>query len=170
MACKNKWLNLRDQYRRTVRKQKIADSQGIKKKKWRFEDDMTFLIPFLREKTTNPDSFHTKIESDEAECDDSEQILTFDEEGDETMLTSSKIIDDFSQFNEPKPKETTPLDAFFVAMAETVKTFTPIYQNIAKKRIFNIVSGIEMEILQQNDDRMIVTESITKEEVFLTDT
>lgn len=131
---------------------------------------MTFLIPFLREKTANPDSFHTKVESDEADCDDSEQIMTFDEEGDETMLTTTKIIDDFSHISDPKPKETTPLEAFFVAMSETVKTFPPIYQSIAKKRIFNIVSGIEMEILQQNDNRMIVNESITKEEIFLTDT
>lgn len=166
MSCKNKWLNLRDQYRRTVRKHKMAESQGMKKKKWRYEDNMLFLQPYFREKTSNPDSFHVKYESD-----DQDNVMTFEEEGDETILSSTNVFDDTSSNNDMKPKEQTPIDAFFTAMAESVKTFPPLYQHIAKKRIFSVVSGIEIEILQGTDDvSSNNVEHTPKEEVFLGDT
>lgn len=149
MACKNKWLNLRDQYRRTIRKQRLAASQGIKRKKWRFDDDMNFLQPFFREKTSNPDSFNTRIESDE-------DVMKFDEEGDETILSSTDVLDDpFRGTEKTITTEKDPLDAFFVAMAESVKTFPPLYQHIAKKRVFNVISGIEIEILQGTEQSSI---------------
>lgn len=165
MACKNKWLNLRDQYRRIIKKHKIAESQGLKKKKWRFEDEMFFLQPYFREKTVNPNSFHMKLESAISECE--EQEMTF-EEGDEALLTTS-VFEETSQ-SDSKSNEKDAVDAFFVAMAETVKTFPPIYQHIAKNKIFNVVSGIEIEILEGQDDKTPNNGQSPKQEFSLGDT
>lgn len=147
----------------------MVESQGIKKKKWRFEDKMLFLQPFFRERTSNPDSFHIKYDSEDGEGEqDQYNMMTFEEEGDESMLSSSNVFD-YPASNETRKEQQTPIDAFFTAMAESVKTFPPLYQHIAKKRIFSVVSGIEIEILQGTDDASSNIDHTPKQEVFLSD-
>lgn len=147
ISCKNKWLNLRDQYRRVIKKNKNAANQGLKKRKWRFEDEMVFLQPYFREKNINPHSFHSNFQSTSSKETDFSD-MTF-EDGDDSNLGSLTVFEDV---NETKTTEKDPIDAFFVAMAESVKTFPPLYQHLAKTKIFNAVSGIEIEILQGQDE------------------
>ncbi|KAF5280884.1 hypothetical protein FQR65_LT03033 [Abscondita terminalis] len=64
-ACKQKWQGLRDSYRRALNKRKGKTGQAAKKiKKWKYEDEMSFLAPFFVEKKT--------LESVELTSDDEE--------------------------------------------------------------------------------------------------
>lgn len=49
--CKKKWINLRDAFRRKVKQNKKCGQ--VNNKKWIFEDEMSFLIPFLKDRSTN---------------------------------------------------------------------------------------------------------------------
>uniref|UniRef100_A0A6P7FDU4 Uncharacterized protein LOC114327205 n=1 Tax=Diabrotica virgifera virgifera TaxID=50390 RepID=A0A6P7FDU4_DIAVI len=46
-----------------------------------------------------------------------------------------------------QPTTTNPIDAFLSGISETIKTFPPLYQHMAKTKIFNIVSDIELQLL-----------------------
>lgn len=142
---------MRDQYRRVVKKRKYSQT----KQKWRYEDIMKFLEPYFRERKMNPDSFNNTVEEDDA----TENIITFDDEEDSSILTSTNILEDPFQLKE-KNVESDPLNLFFVAMAETVKTFPAWYQHIAKNRVFNVVSGLEMEILQSSNSGGVSSNNI----------
>ncbi|KAK9499453.1 hypothetical protein O3M35_002485 [Rhynocoris fuscipes] len=52
LACKQRWFNLRDQYRRTLKhKLSVDDGEALpKKKKWKHEDKLAFLKPFMQKK------------------------------------------------------------------------------------------------------------------------
>lgn len=53
-ACKQRWQGLRDAYRRALNKKKAKSGQAAKKmKKWKYEDEMSFVIPFFIEKRTS---------------------------------------------------------------------------------------------------------------------
>lgn len=163
-ACKNKWLNLRDQFRRVTKKRRAAEAQGIKRKKWRLEDEMLFLQPYFREKKIK--TYHSFNETfDNAEIEEDEETVTFDQEDDEKVLTSDYVLGETSQTDDSKASD--PIETFFLAMAATVKTFPPMYQHIAKNRVFNAISGIEIDILQgeqQESAKIDTTDHVLKSE------
>ncbi|XP_056649035.1 transcription factor Adf-1-like [Diorhabda sublineata] len=52
-ACKQRWQGLRDAYRRAINKKKGKSGQAAKKiKKWKYEDEMSFVASFLVAKQT----------------------------------------------------------------------------------------------------------------------
>ncbi|XP_071637362.1 uncharacterized protein [Temnothorax longispinosus] len=53
-ACKKTWTNLRDSFRRALKKKRETKSgqAASKIKKWKFEDEMSFLLPFMQERDT----------------------------------------------------------------------------------------------------------------------
>ncbi|XP_071575329.1 uncharacterized protein [Temnothorax nylanderi] len=53
-ACKKTWTNLRDSFRRALKKKRETKSgqSASKIKKWKFEDEMSFLLPFMQERDT----------------------------------------------------------------------------------------------------------------------
>ncbi|XP_066969457.1 uncharacterized protein [Macrobrachium rosenbergii] len=46
-------------------------------------------------------------------------------------------------------RSTDHIDAFLFGIAETVKLFPPVYQHMAKSKIFSAVSELEMEVLMK---------------------
>jgi len=53
VACKSRWNNLRDQYRRSLKRNKTTSGQAARKyKKYKYEDNMKFLQEFLQERDT----------------------------------------------------------------------------------------------------------------------
>jgi len=54
VACKNRWNNLRDQYRRAIKRNKTTSGQAAQKKikKYKYEDNLQFLQEFLQERDT----------------------------------------------------------------------------------------------------------------------
>jgi len=53
-VCKKTWTNLRDSFRRALKKKRETKSgqAASKIKKWKFEDEMSFLLPFMQERET----------------------------------------------------------------------------------------------------------------------
>ncbi|XP_056648783.1 transcription factor Adf-1-like [Diorhabda sublineata] len=52
-ACKQRWQGLRDAYKRAINKKKGKSEQAAKKiKKWKYEDEMSFVGSFLVAKKT----------------------------------------------------------------------------------------------------------------------
>lgn len=51
--CKKTWLNLRESHRRTIKKRKTKSGQAATTtKKWTYEDEMSFLLPHYKERST----------------------------------------------------------------------------------------------------------------------
>lgn len=52
--CKKTWVSLRDSFRRALKKKRETKSgqAASKIKKWKFEDEMSFLLPFMQERDT----------------------------------------------------------------------------------------------------------------------
>lgn len=46
-------------------------------------------------------------------------------------------------------RETNHIDTFLSGIAETMKSLPPLYQHMAKSRIFNVVSEIELQVLMK---------------------
>lgn len=72
--CKRQWSILRDNFRRALRKKKELrlSHPGTRVKKWKFEDEMSFLLPHFRERET---SASIKVELD---CDSDGDFITSD--------------------------------------------------------------------------------------------
>ncbi|KAF2880367.1 hypothetical protein ILUMI_25814 [Ignelater luminosus] len=193
-ACKSKWYNLRDQYRRIVRHRHSYNEESTEKKRkiWKFEEEMSFLLPFLREKRTSIlDLDNTaQIEEDENSTNSqtkSNVLYTTSEDLKKRLHNTPTSSDDLKTFkrikqNELHDKRSTdedlssflmkyfleqnsnsirtrhPIDNFFASLAETVKTFSPLYQNIAKSKLFNIVSELEREFLTKSSTERFQTE------------
>ncbi|XP_031357193.1 transcription factor Adf-1-like [Photinus pyralis] len=78
-VCKKIWTNLRDSFRRAMKKRRETKSgqAASKIKKWKFEDEMSFLLPFMQERDTcsnlkdvsDDDDENNEEESQETEDD-----------------------------------------------------------------------------------------------------
>jgi hypothetical protein len=60
---------------------------------------------------------------------------------------STSLMKYITKKHEDDNKSNHLIDAFLSGIGETIKTFPPIYQHMAKSKIFNIVSDIEMQLL-----------------------
>ncbi|CAG4952538.1 unnamed protein product [Parnassius apollo] len=50
--CKKTWANLRESYRRAVVKKRTKSGQATSSKKWQFEEEMSFLLPHMKQRKT----------------------------------------------------------------------------------------------------------------------
>ncbi|KAL4121322.1 hypothetical protein QTP88_013859 [Uroleucon formosanum] len=155
-TCKNRWNNLRDMYRKALKRNKTTSGQATKIiKKYKYEDQLDFLKEFLQETDTIAN----------VSCN-----ISSSSEGEETMQGTQVNIED-KQMNKEKhepiwkrPKRTKNhqekyekkemeaktenlvhlVDAFLSGNGTTLKTLDPYNLNLAKSRIFNIVQEIEL--------------------------
>lgn len=150
--CKERWEQLRAQFRRNIRNKKNDIN------KWRYEDQMTFLKPFIKEKSRRllleeEDSLcsNTFVEGNqemkqELDTSDIESVLPakkirlsqntyFPNSTEENV--SSQIFPDFIK------NEINPIEGFFSLMATTVKKFDPQDQLNIKRQVFNIIMAME---------------------------
>ncbi|KAL4709232.1 hypothetical protein ACJJTC_010532 [Scirpophaga incertulas] len=68
-SCKQRWQGLRDAYRRAMNKKKGKSGQAAKKiKKWKYEDEMSFLASFFGSKT-NLESVEMSSDDEESQDD-----------------------------------------------------------------------------------------------------
>ncbi|XP_069689134.1 uncharacterized protein [Periplaneta americana] len=53
-ACKIRWISLRDQLRKALKKKMTRSGQAAEmNRKWKYEDCMSFIIPFFKERATH---------------------------------------------------------------------------------------------------------------------
>lgn len=78
----------------------------------------------------------------------------------EVKETASSLVMKYLLENNEKEKESTsnysadPIHAFFIGIAATVKQFSPLRQNLAKSKVFSIISSLEYEQIQENMNKM----------------
>ncbi|XP_025409208.1 uncharacterized protein LOC112682735 [Sipha flava] len=102
-ACKNRWISLRDQLRKAIKKKKTKSVQAADiQKKWKYEDCMSFVIPFFKERET-----YSNILSLESACEESNDenisnkndnttnndVLNEDEESEKETTLKRKVME-----------------------------------------------------------------------------
>ncbi|XP_017755456.1 PREDICTED: uncharacterized protein LOC108547438 [Eufriesea mexicana] len=173
--CKKQWNSLRDCYRRALKKRKKVKSAQIGKiRKWKYENELSFLVPFIKERKSNSQfNMSTNDKSDvditsniciDMPCTQQMEEQASPEPRDSaTEISSAKkrirrrteamspVFMDFissNKYENTQPRDdTNDIDLFFQSMASTVKKFSPYNQAVAKARIFSIISEVEIQAL-----------------------
>ncbi|XP_025195660.1 variant-silencing SET domain-containing protein-like [Melanaphis sacchari] len=101
--CKKSWTNLRDAFRRAAKKSVTKSGQKSKNiKKWKYEDEMSFLRPHMKER----DSI-SNIESMVTDDDDSDDNEDQCEESD-NLNSSSEDTHEVQSIQSPNSLTSTP--------------------------------------------------------------
>ncbi|KAI5707360.1 hypothetical protein M8J77_000894 [Diaphorina citri] len=73
IACKKRWESLRGQLRKHLKARETSTGRAAKKiRKWKLEDEMAFLIPFLKDKARVSSLGGTAEDEDDVDLDDPE--------------------------------------------------------------------------------------------------
>lgn len=159
--CKKTWTGLRDSYRRNLRKRKTAGDSGTPYvKKWKYDAEMSFIQPYLKERPFIP-SQDVSLSSDDdyyatAEIDDS--LHQLDDNKNNTASSNNSALRASTESNSRVSEEMLKylldtkkdeIETLFYSLAQTVKKMTPYYQAVAKARVCSIVSELELENLAQ---------------------
>ncbi|KAF0703279.1 variant-silencing SET domain-containing protein-like, partial [Aphis craccivora] len=87
--CKKTWNNLRDAFRRAMKKSQTTSGQSAKYiKKWKYEEEMSFLRPHMRERDTISS---LNLSDGESEANNDENGIVEVEEGDIDFDINSSI-------------------------------------------------------------------------------
>ncbi|KAG6455897.1 uncharacterized protein LOC115447192 [Manduca sexta] len=174
VACKQRWQCLRDSYRRILRKRSkthCADKPNMKK--WKYEKEMAFLIPFFVER--KPSQYDASTDEEASEDTTDENIVSTPSlhksirNTSAIPSTSSTVDADRTAQNnrnstyisqepnlsvlmahilERAKEKTDDMDSFFLNISSTVKKFSPYQQALAKNQIFTLVSEMEIKQLE----------------------
>ena len=153
---------MRDHYRKYLKKlaTKIVQSAPIKIPKWKYADEMFFVLPYLRDRDTV-----TNLEFDEQGETNEEGLLQAESEHDgaaeqeeqapasaknkfknkifrgtlkcpryQSEMASAVLMKYLVESDKERQAEPPigPIDAFFKCIAATGKTFSPYHKNICK--------------------------------------
>ncbi|VVC43314.1 MADF domain [Cinara cedri] len=70
-VCKTRWISLRDQLRKALKKKRTKSRQTAgKQKKWKYEDRMSFVIPFFKERDAYSNIASPESASEESNDED----------------------------------------------------------------------------------------------------
>ncbi|KAF5299490.1 hypothetical protein FQR65_LT01072 [Abscondita terminalis] len=142
--CKKHWTVLRDGFRRNLKKRKSLG--GSSTKKWKYEDEMNFLKPYLKERPiSSPTGYNSSTEDPEPTPEDTGMQESEDD--------SVEPSDSFKK-EKRRPHQNTivfenedEIDSLFYSLAKTVKKMDPYYRALAKARVCSIVSDLELQNL-----------------------
>ncbi|XP_034176350.2 uncharacterized protein LOC117602439 isoform X2 [Osmia lignaria lignaria] len=172
--CRKTWALLRDSFRRAIKKQKKNSQANVTCKKWRYQDEMSFLIPFMKERSTLCILTPQTDEHDDYEVnlDSESSIPSLDYTSDRvstdnnpfnlstaTAVVRSTKCQRNNSFKNLSSEETLmkyvldnkrncdDIEQFFASMATTVKSFPPRERAVAKAKVFELISKMEIDIL-----------------------
>ncbi|XP_045462984.1 uncharacterized protein LOC123672752 isoform X2 [Harmonia axyridis] len=180
--CKKKWKNLKDCYRkaRAKRQTKNGDPSESITRKWRYEDEMSFLLPNAKEKQQKPniDISTDEIKIEQHEIEDNEENGDVDcsqDEMDEREISSptlkiqaqsgsSNTSNTFKRKRQPKPewsqafseneekrRRVDHLRKFFESAEETTRCLPVEYQVEVKHRISLLLYEFEVKALDYGE-------------------
>ncbi|KAK9717239.1 Alcohol dehydrogenase transcription factor Myb/SANT-like [Popillia japonica] len=173
--CKKVWQNLRDSFRRVLKKRKASRDLLLdgKPKVWKYEDEMSFLIPHF---TTRTSRLLGSVERNQLQSEEEQSVDNFVEDqctimeqnesiqfdsSDDTKATtscadSSATLVKYVLENQERYRsrlEEDDITSFFINMAKTVKTFSRYRRAEAKSKVFAIVSQLEFEQISEERDQ-----------------
>lgn len=153
-VCKSRWQNIRDQFRKCLIKKGKSHKVTSKIKKYKYEDNLQFVIPYFVENNSI-----CKVDDEQSQSVKSEEEQTESKQNSVRTKKSLAIKRKLSEqeLNTPNLTKYTvqrdeddnphPIDAFLTGVSATVKNFTPYYQHLAKGRIFEVVQELELQQL-----------------------
>ncbi|KAL4153739.1 hypothetical protein QTP88_001572 [Uroleucon formosanum] len=152
-------------------------------KKWKYEEEISFLRPHMRERDTisslnilsdgenetNDESGIVEVEDGDNDLDINSSDITHltNTESPTTSSSENKVRSqkltlgqkELNKTNMRKRKQPTEsasatlMESFFLSIASTVKKFTPYNQSLAKVKIFSIVSDLEFNELKSSQEQ-----------------
>lgn len=159
LACKTRWVNIRDNMRRKIRWREMPDNKRKRRQKgkYKYEDKLTFVLPFL--KGNNYDTEQNLVRDEDLDDSLLEQVFIEDEqeqeEDEEEMETKPNLSDfivmernDEASFNDSpsiSQEKTDSISVFLEAVGSTLRELNPYYLNQAKSRIFQVVQDCELQ-------------------------
>lgn len=195
--CKKTWTSLRDNFRKALKGRKTSSGQAnSSKKKWKYEDVMSFMIPFYKERRQKSSIQNTDIQlennNDMSLSGDESNLQDLTEEpvhprsvspehprsvspGSSHYSTSStttkikkqqtsQVAEVLQNYFHQKQslkveRKADPLQKYFAAVEETVRTFPPALQIEIKQKISSLLSDYELKNLnlmeaQQNPTQL----------------
>ncbi|XP_012279619.1 uncharacterized protein LOC105699324 [Orussus abietinus] len=105
-ACKSRWNNIRDNFRKSLKKRGAKSGQaGATNKRYKYESQLSFLVPFIKERETSSSLSNvertTGDENDNSDNDENDDIE--EDDLDQAIISKSEIvetIDDMEHANE----------------------------------------------------------------------
>ncbi|XP_063874180.1 uncharacterized protein LOC135107816 [Scylla paramamosain] len=176
--CKERWESLRAQYRKHKNKKTKSGQAADGFQKWKFEDQMSLLLAFTKDRTrvTSLEKAENEAEySDNSEHDDTQERALGDEASgvapdrptlpQQERLTRKRKTQENNSASatlmkylvDKKKEEHAPqiIDTFFSLMSNTVKKFTPADQHYSyiKTKVFLLVSEMEEKYIHYQSEQ-----------------
>nr|XP_012137219.1 PREDICTED: uncharacterized protein LOC100879254 isoform X3 [Megachile rotundata] len=175
--CRKTWALLRDSFRRAIKKQKKNSQANMMCKKWKYQDEMSFLIPFMKERSSlcvlsspvdDDNDFDVTLDNETSIplIDYKPDRVSTDNDPFNLNSTRSTIRPAKRQRNNSLKNSSTEetsallmkfiadnkrncddIEQFFVSMATTVRSFPPRERAVAKAKVFELISKMEIDIL-----------------------
>lgn len=148
------------------RKTKSGDP-ATKNKKWKFERQMQFLLPYLQERATKtnfddtasvtsddtfPEQEHVSVTSPQSSNSSITKTITARKKNIQKQSPSvAQVLNNYLDRSSARLESQTenPIKSFFKAMVDTVITLPSDLQIKAKNKVFAIVSELEYENFQR---------------------
>ncbi|XP_076247883.1 uncharacterized protein LOC143187544 [Calliopsis andreniformis] len=177
VACETRWNNVRDQYRKALRKSEGRSGQAARSiKSYKFSNKLSFLNDHMTERDTICSLPHSRdvpvvqetvAEATVATIENTEDTVAEQKTGDKSepcysseestsrrktdQSASSKLLEYLIKKNETRPSVS---DKFFDTIKLMVETLPPIKQSMLCSKIFNLVQECELTALREEDRRM----------------
>lgn len=166
LLCKARWNNIRDNYRKSLRKRTCKTALGNKRiKKYKYENVLHFLNNYFQEREPKMNAHPEDSQLEEPDGAEAE-VRNFDSDSETNLeepqspidrckpsssISIKKRLEDFSE--KLGSLEVDHVDIFLNAIAPTLKSFTPYYLNLAKSKIFATVQEYELAMIMDQQKR-----------------
>lgn len=164
-TVKSDWKKIRDCHRDAIKRRRLLrnerDPQSVKK--WKFEDQMEFLLKFMTNRKREPyNNNNDNTVSDNEDTTLNEQVINetlslANEDFSGTVSTQKATPNSAQKSSHVFKQEDSKLsgeamDLFFNAMCATTKKLPTKYQMRIKKEVFEVVTRYEEAAFQCDDE------------------
>lgn len=137
----------------------MKPNDGKRQYKYKYEEEMSFMIPYFKEITTSNEDYSDFYQDGDCEVEMPSEVFVdsnvdFDQE---TKPSFKKRPEESTRelneavFQELNPAD--PLDVFLLTIGSTLRKFSPYYLNQAKSKIFQVVQDYELQQIVSKDDQ-----------------
>ncbi|XP_034836768.1 uncharacterized protein [Maniola hyperantus] len=162
-VAKQRWINIRDMMRRKIKDR--LRNPNHRSYNYKYEEEMSFMLPYFKETTSNPNDEYSDFFDDSAcevdlPTEFSEQTSFNRTEADPrdikpNFTCKNRIEDTFSNESRNEFSQelnpTDPIDVFLITVGSTLRKFSPYYLNQAKSKIFQVVQDYELQQIVDKD-------------------
>ncbi|KAJ8706917.1 hypothetical protein PYW07_012995 [Mythimna separata] len=161
---KKSWILLREGYRRNLKKQIASKMDPIHRKdkavqKWTYEDDLSFLSPHFKIRALTLSNAYSDVNVEENSNNVDNQTNTEQRrpakrsrthESTKRTCANETYSNTLIKYILDKTSKKDNIQHFFESISSTVQTFPLRDRAIAKARVFEIISQMELEILSRD--------------------